>query len=248
MATKHKGFSKMTNETNAPEADKADAVVEQAAPAVTAEPTVTAEPEVTQPPVTQPPVTTAPVKSGTIVEKASSPAGKEASPQAKAAITAQTTAVPDPIQDPFEKKLAKVMETGSGREKTVVTAMRSYLDQMKPGKPVSEADGAKNQASLFRLFLTITRHDDQFKECMDLFISFFKEHKDGALHERYAFRFMEYMTISSEQINAFTAMVNLMKIAATVGKKEVGKHVDLNRTMNEAYSEDQRQRVISYFN
>lgn len=187
------------------------------------------------------------VKSGVVVAKTSSPAGMEAPAAVKAAVAAQTTAIPTNNKSTFEKMIAKAMDAGSGREKSVVTSLRNYVENMKPGKIMSPDEGAKIQANLFRTFVTVTRHDDQFKECMDLFIAFFKEYKDDVFHERYVFRFMESMTLASEQINAFSSMVNLLKIASTVGKGGTKKHVDLNRTMNEAYAEDQRQRVINYF-
>lgn len=202
-----------------------------------------------QPVVQEPALTQEPqLVSGVVVESSSAPAGKEASAAVVASITAQTTAVPEPTRSAFEKKLEKLMVSGTNREKMVISSLRTYVETMKPAKPTSDKEGVASQINLFRLFQNITRQDESFKECMDLFIEFFREHKDGAFHEHYAFRFTEFMTISSEQIKAFTYMVNLLKIAAsTKSKKDVQKMVDISRSINETYTEEQRQRVLAYF-
>lgn len=226
---------------------------EQAAPVAqaTTEETVTAE-QVTaqdQSVVQEPALTQEPqLVSGVVVESSSAPAGKEASPAVVAAVTAQTTAVPEPVRSAFEKKLEKIMVSGTNREKMVISSLRTYVETMKPGKPTNEKEGTAAQINLFRLFQNITRQDESFKECMDLMIEFFREYKDGSMHEHYAFRFTEFMTISSEQIKAFTYMVNLLKIAASAkSKKDVQRMVDVSRSINETYTEEQRQRVVAYF-
>lgn len=228
----------ITEEVKAPEAE---AVVAEA-PAVTEEPKATEAPKVTE----TPKVTQAPA-SGVVVTSTSAPAGKEASAAFKAAVAKEST-VAAPKLSAFEKKIADVMEKGTSREKGLVNFMTGYLNAMAPGKPIDEKAGAAQQGQFIRTFVNVCQHDDGFKGCMDLLIAYFVEHKDGALHERYAFRFTEYMTQSPENISAFTAMVNMFKIAASItNKREIVKHVDLSRSLNATYNEAARQRVIGYF-
>ncbi len=188
------------------------------------------------------------VVSGVVVDSSSAPAGKQASEETVTAIKQQTSAVSAPAKSSFEKKIETIMTKGSGREQFIVTSMNNYIEAMKPGKLISDDQGSAAQAALFRIFQNVVRNDEMFKECMDLLIDYFREFKDGVFHEHYAFRFTEFMTIPSDHIKAFTYMVNLLKISASVKtRKEVTKMVDINRAMNEAYSEDERQRVVAYF-
>lgn len=186
-------------------------------------------------------------KSGVVLENTASAPGKEAPQAVKAAIAKQTVTVNKTVSS-FDQKIALVLESGSTREKSVVVAMKQYIDAMQPGKPMDHKQGVIHQQNLWRLMLNVVNNEDSFEKCFGLLINFFREAKDGALHERYVFRFMEHLTIGQDASFAFLAMINLLKItASTNNRKDVKKQVDINRTMNSVYTEDARQRVQSYF-
>lgn len=242
MASNFKGKN-MNVRTNAIEEDSA-----KADPVVTTETTEVVTDESTVVATVETPVVAPEPVSGVVVTSTSAPAGKEAPAAFKQALAKESTVAESKVSG-FAKKIADVMEKGSAREKGVVNFMTKYLSEMMPGKPIDGKAGAAQQGQFIRTFTNVAQHPDNFKECMDLFVAYFREYKDTAFHEHYAFRFTDSMTQSPETIYSFTAVVNLLKIASTTpNKKDVSKHVDLSRSLNSTFSEEARQRIIGYFN
>lgn len=179
------------------------------------------------------------------------PTEPPATPAATVAAKAPVAVVTAPYvnkQSAFDQKIEKVIASGSVREKAVVASMKQYLTAMKPGITMDYKSGVLHQQNLWRLIFNVVSNEESFEQCFGLLINFFREAKDEALHERYVFRFVEHLTIGSEAIAAFLAMVNLLKVtASTNNRKDVKKQVDIQRTMNSVYNEETRQRVQSYF-
>jgi hypothetical protein len=238
-------------------------LVEEAtsAPTPTSTPstTVTAEPVATPAPTqnfhrpkfgrTPPPQTPAPtnISTGVLVGKTTDRLGTEASQQVQNNIAKETTAG-RPVLNTFQDLTDQLLKTGSMKEKTVIVSMRSYIQKMAPGLPLDIKDGVFLQQGLWKLIQTISNTDDDFDQSFKILIDFFREYKGTTLSERYIFRFVENMTMGSENIRAFQSVINIIMIAATtINKRDVKKQVDLNRALNSGLTEEARQRIISYF-
>lgn len=245
--------------TPLPELIEAAAPVTTSVPDVTQAPVVTPEPTqnvhrpkfARTPPPTQPTPTVAPViqenTTGVLVGKTSDKLGVQASQQVQNNISKESTAS-RPVLNNFQDQLDQLLKTGSMKEKSVIVSMRGYIQKMAPGLPVETKDGVFLQQGLWKLIQTVSNTDDDFDQSFRLLISFFKEYKDSVLSERYIFRFVESMTMGSENIRAFQSTINIIMIAATtINKRDVKKQVDLNRALSSGLTEEARQRIISYF-
>lgn len=267
-------MSETTDTTTDVRATPLPELVEAAAPVVTSTPEVTEAPVVTPvptqnihrpkfarpaPQTTLPPsttpvnaTTTTPVvpentSTGVLVGKTTDKLGTQATQQVQNNIAKESTAA-RPVLNTFQDLTDQLLKTGSMKEKSVIVSMRSYLQKMAPGLPVDTKDGVFLQQGLWKLIQTISNTDDDFDQSFRLLIGFFKEYKDTTLSERYIFRFVENMTMGSENIRAFQSVINIIMIAATtINKRDVKKQVDLNRAMSSALTEEARQRIISYF-
>lgn len=233
-------------ETATPDTTSAPDVTE--APVVTPEPTQNIHrPKFARTPTPTVAPTIQPGTTGVLVGKTSDKLGTQASQQVQNNISKESTAS-RPVLNSFQDSLDQLLKTGSMKEKSVIVSMRSYIQKMAPGLPVETKDGVFLQQGLWKLIQTISNSDDDFDQSFKLLISFFREYKDTVLSERYIFRFVESMTIGSENIRAFQSTINIIMIAATtINKKDVKKQVDLNRALSSGLTEEARQRIISYF-
>ena len=151
-------------------------------------------------------------------------------------------------QSAFEKKIAKVLESGSVGEKTIVNYFTAYIDAMKPGKPQEPKKGASSQQTLWRGILTVLGNEEDFVKSFPLMISYVREHQDGVFADQYVFRFAEEMTIGKDQITAYHTVMTILKIAAGLkNKTDMKKHVDLNRGITPIFKDTTRQQIINYF-
>lgn len=149
----------------------------------------------------------------------------------------------------FAEKIADLKVNGSEREKALITYLEAYTTKMAPGVPLTIKESVANQQSLWRALFNLIQNEDNFNEGFNLVLSYFREFKDAAFHEKYVFRDSEHFTIGADQIFTFLALLNLLKIAAgSNSHKLVLKQVDMNRTLTAVYSDEGRQRVLNYFN
>lgn len=232
--------------------DGGDAAAEQTAPAeqttneVVAE--TVAEPQPEPVPQPEPEPTPKEIKVGTVVDPNQGKLGKAASAETVTRVTSASTAAPEVKTTAFEQKIAKIMATGSTREKFVISSLQSYIDTVAVGKPVDVDTGVRAQQSLYRTILNVVNSDDDFTNAFKLMISFIREHRAGVFADTHAFRFFEYAKPGQEWPTTLRNMLTLLIVAAGVNnKKEVHKIVRVSKAVQTGMNEAARQRVIQYF-
>ena len=149
----------------------------------------------------------------------------------------------------FQKITDDLLANGTAHEKAVVTALNTYVQDMRPGNIRTEADINTQQITLWQVIRRTMENGQEFGKVFPVIINYFREYGKACFDERYLFRGAEFVALDKDQMHAFLAALNLIKLTATsVSKREASAQVDLNRTMVETvYSDDARNRVIAWY-
>lgn len=154
--------------------------------------------------------------------------------------------VSDALKGLFER-----LETAGGPSAMVgLTQVMEYIDKMRPGVSMSSIEGARNQASLYRAIkLIIEGSGDHFRLSFSALLKLIDENQNGVFGERYIFRFMEDITLKTDEQNAFKRIINLLKVAAPVTNRAANlKTVSFTKSLQYELNDESKQRLLSYFN
>ncbi len=152
------------------------------------------------------------------------------------AVPTMTTAIP----------AEGISRKGRAQLETIMT----YVNDMRPRKPVQAVVGARHQVTLYRALLTIINDlEDDFQIVFATLLKLFEEHKAGVFHDSYIFRFMDSIELPENDRRALQRLVNMLKLMAPVkGREQAIKQVNLEDSLKYGVKESGRQRILAYFN
>jgi hypothetical protein len=170
-------------------------------------------------------------------------AGTAPAPQVQAA----PKAAPAPVAAPTQA-VASGAEFGAiGRR--VLDILRTYIEQMAPRRPVTDAKIVEQQRLLFEAMTkAINDSGDDFEKLLKTVFAIFEEHKNGVFHETRVFRGTENLPMSYEDRTAFLRLLNLFKLVANPQSRKLNlKQVDLHASLQYGVTELGRNRLMSFF-
>lgn len=212
-------------------------------------PTPTEAPVSTPTPTPAPTVTAPAIKVGTIVKSNEQTLAKPAPVEVVKAIVKQSTVNPVSTLSDFNQYIAKLNQTGTTRQKYVISHLDEYVKKTGPGSNLSDEEATRQEEVLWRVMKNVVETEDGFKDCFKLLIRYFGEYKTGVFHEAYMFRNFRNMNISSDDGNAYLNLANLIKAAAGVNnKQDLLRIVNFNSAITSVFSEEARGRILGYFN
>lgn len=168
-------------------------------------------------------------------------------PAAKEVLIPQVQVVEPTDNDIVTAALRKVGVNG----KTVLFTLQSYMQDMKPGKPLDPTVGATHQANLFRALQQAinTVPDQDFDVVFPVILELFNREAKGVFQEEYVFRFLDVVKLSSDERASFQKVLNMLKLMADPrGRQIAKKQLNFSKGFGPSISEDGRQRVLNYFN
>ena len=186
------------------------------------------------------PVVAEPVKK-TFVEEVKETASKAASVVVEAV---------EKVVSKFEALVASIRAEGTVAGKGLVHAFDLYFETMLPGKPVDPDKGAKAQYAFWRALYTVIHSapQEEFKVLWNLVLAYFNNHAEDIFHPRYVFRFSESWSASQTELDAFQRLLNLIHLTANPQTRAAGlKQVDLGRSLGDFFTEEDRQRLITFY-
>jgi hypothetical protein len=145
--------------------------------------------------------------------------------------------------------IERVKATNDKPSIDVINGFLDYVNLMKPNKPMNEETGIKHQVKLYRMFQFMMNQPlADFNLVMATVLRIVDENKEkGAFADRYAFRFTEHSPLSKNDTDAFVRFMNLLvTISAVSGRKNAIKQVDLNRTLIYGFTDEARQRMLTF--
>lgn len=222
----------------ATEAPVAEVVETPVTPEVVVEaPVAEAEASVTETPA----VVAAPV----VVESAVAAAAAAAAP-----VVAETQPVAEIQLSAFQKKMAEITAKGTPEQCGLIAKLNNYLEDMKPGKPMTGENGVVKQFQLWRtIFSTVENAPaEQFKSLWSILLAFFHEYSEGVFHESYVYRFSEHWKHSKQELDGFQRILNLIKVSADPKTRgETTKQVNLDKALSQPFSEEGRNRLLGFY-
>ncbi len=135
------------------------------------------------------------------------------------------------------------------KQKTLLNPILEYTVEMVAKKPVTDAKIIEQQIKLFNgLIAILNSGGPEFIDTWKRVISIATEHKDSSFNERRLFRGFDNIRLSDKDRDAFSKILNLIKIHSTVGSPAlVGKQVDLEATLANNVSEQVRNQLYSLY-
>ena len=188
-------------------------------------------------------------------ETQASQAPAEAAPAAPAA--EPEVAAPAVAGPPVVTGVAEVDTLLVGLSPLVIAnfqQLTTYVDAMKPKKPVTTQAQARNQLSLYTCVMSlINKSGRDFEKAFTALIKFFNAHRYGALGPRFIFRAPEESLLTAPRRDANERVLNLlMTLAPTNGNlgqiKQALKQVDIKRSLAVEVEDQARERVIAFLN
>jgi hypothetical protein len=199
--------------------------------------------------VEEPKVEVPVVKTGSVVSGKKEPLGSKLPEKEVAKVLAQPSKAVPATPSVFQKKIDTYIKEGGIFEQHIVDTLNRYINEMAPGKQITEDKARTLQNTLWKTITSIVNTEENFTKNFKTLIMFFREHRDGALGDRYTFRFSENNTVmSKDQLASFQKMLALLSVAAGLNnQKEVHKFIKLDAVLDKAFNDEARQRVIGYF-
>lgn len=230
------------------------AAEETKAPEVTTETTAaesTASETSAETPVDVPPVVEEVAQAITpVVESAVAAAAAIAAPIVAEPVIAEAVPTVAVELSPFQKKMLEISAQGTPAQSGLIAKLTTYVEEMKPGKPMTGDAGVVKQHQLWRtIFSTIENAPVvEFKSLWSIILAFFHEHADGAFHESYIYRFSEHWKHNKLELDGFQRIINLIKVSADPKTRNATtKQVDLDKTLAQPFSEEGRNRLIGFY-
>ena len=154
------------------------------------------------------------------------------------------------VENSFADRINQIRETGSASVKALIHSFDTYFDILAPGKTVDGDRGARAQYAFWRALYVVIHNAPQseFKQLWNIVLAYFNNHAEGIFHSRYVFRFSEHWSASEVELTAFQRLLNLIHLTADSQTRAVGlKQVDLDRTLGVFFTDEDRQRLISFY-
>ena len=168
----------------------------------------------------------------------------------KAEVEAVVTEAVEAVADTFANRIDQLRETGSASVKALLHSFDTYFDILAPGKTVDGDHGARAQYAFWRAMYVVIHNapQEEFKQLWNIILAYFNNHAEGIFHSRYVFRFSEHWSASEVELTAFQRLLNLIHLTADPQTRAVGlKQVDLDRTLGVFFTDEDRQRLISFY-
>lgn len=152
--------------------------------------------------------------------------------------------------DNFDIQIGIIKETGTTRQKYLIDNIESYIETMKPGKPIANETGAKMQFKLWQLIKNIvdSSSNEEFNKLWYIILAYFLRYQKEVFGDRYVFRFSEYWIWSQNDLSGLQRIINLIKVTCDINKMADNiKLVDINRSLEHGFTPEGRQRLISFY-
>lgn len=155
------------------------------------------------------------------------------------------------VSSEFLSMVETLKVSGTALQKQIIIRLELYIKEMFPGVKVSEDDGARNQYLLWKTISSSVETCDanDFRRTWNIFLNYFNEYKDTVFHEKYVYRFSEYWLWSADELNAYQRIVNVLMLTRNPADRQARtKEVSLDRSLAHEFSEEARQKIISFYN
>lgn len=131
----------------------------------------------------------------------------------------------------------------------IIDRLQDYADKMAPNKAPGAAEGKAQQLSLWKTILMVLQLEGtEFVKAYGTLLAFVNEHRNGALNERYYYRWFPELAISAADRRNFDRMLNLMVATCDPATRRLGlQQVDLVSSVAGFRDGAIQQRVTEFY-
>ena len=184
---------------------------------------------------------------------------EEVQPKVVEPTVTEETKLPNALELQGKKKLSEVVDFDQLRAQVsalgqnVLFTIEEYMDDMMPGKPMTQEVGVKHQVKLFRaLDILINKtSDEDFAKIYPAVLYLFHEHgdeKQGVFSMMYVYRFPEYIPLSTVERETFYRWLNMLVVTANPQtRKETVASLNWKHTLEVGVTEDATTRLQSFY-
>ncbi len=231
-------FAKQEDQLNSNDSTQAEANEANSAAATPAADTVAA------------PVVAPETAAPQVIQAAPAPAPVATPKPAPVAQPTKPAAAPAVTSNNFVATVAAIEANGSSFQQALLTALKTYVEEMAPGKRHLPDDAVMKQYTLWVTIRNVINSTpvEEFRNLWSLILAFFLQYGDNVFHERYVFRFTEHWRWSKQELDGFLRILNLIKLTADPKVRAVGlKQIDLNRALVLPITDDGRNRLLNFY-
>ena len=162
------------------------------------------------------------------------------------------TEVNEQIMDELKTHLDRILADVPAVHQIPIEQVKTYLVKMAPKHPISFEEGKKYQVSLYGAIRTIVNYPEEhgfFRAQFAALLKIFELAKNAAMHESHVFRYLEYVELQADDIKAFTRLINLLIVTASVkGREDSIRQIDFNNTLQFGLTDTGRRRILDFYN
>lgn len=127
--------------------------------------------------------------------------------------------------------------------------LQEYVREMKPGLPIENAKGAIQQKQLWgTIKFVLGQTGSEFVAMYAELLRVVAENRKGVFNERYVYRFMDQLAISSPERKNFERMLNLLMSTCDPKTRQFSlKQVDMRATLQGFADNNIQQRISGYY-
>jgi hypothetical protein len=204
-------------------------------------------------------VTEATDEPGDDVQINDAPAATEAPVQGNAAsvadapndtpVAAPHARIPSVTLNPIPTKVDIKVQQDNLKLTIIASQLQDYATNMHPSKAMNAVDGKANQTALWRTIEMILKLEGpEFIKGFTMLLDWFSENRQGALNERYIYRYFADLTIPNNDRKNFNRILNLLVATADPATRRLGlEQADLTATLSGFRDGAIQQRVTEFY-
>lgn len=130
----------------------------------------------------------------------------------------------------------------------IIRRMDNYVQSMGPRCPITTTEGAIHQRNLYNTYLlALGAGNGDHRLAIEVILMYFFEHRNGALSERMAFRFIDVARLLPEAALSFQRLTHLfIKTADGSSRRAALRSIDMRQVV-EKLSAQQQQMLLDYY-
>ena len=127
--------------------------------------------------------------------------------------------------------------------------LSNYLREMAPRVPMTDKLGAMNQYGLWKTLESVINSDSNvFRDDFKVVLKYFSDYADSSFGPRYIYRFSEYWEWSTDELDVFQKLINILLLTADPSKRAAGlKQVDLSKALGVGFTDTAKSNIGSFF-
>jgi hypothetical protein len=136
-------------------------------------------------------------------------------------------------------------------ELTVEEMLQTYLEVMKPNRPIITQTAAEQTQSLYRVMESIFKNNDtqdKFNAAWSKFLSIVKQYREEHFHESRVYRGVPQWNLGNSAYTKFTRLIQLaLETCQDGANSKFFKTINTDKFFTEGFSESDKQKIMGFY-